>query len=69
MESLPFSVFQVVSNVFFNGLLSSTAHIMVTLVIILVVTALSLSYDCLGVVLELNVSVDILRLYDLQKDS
>ncbi|KAK3543682.1 hypothetical protein QTP70_027125, partial [Hemibagrus guttatus] len=45
---------EVVSNVFFNGLLSSTAHIVVTLAIILAVTAISLSYDCLGVVLELN---------------
>ncbi|KAF4087055.1 hypothetical protein AMELA_G00091230 [Ameiurus melas] len=45
---------EVVSNVFFNGLLSSTVHIVVSLVIILVVTAISLSYDCLGVVLELN---------------
>lgn len=66
METLPFSVFQVVSNVFFNGLLSSTVHIVVSLVIILVVTAISLSYDCLGVVLELNVSVDILQLHNLQ---
>lgn len=30
---------------------------MVTVVIISAVTAISLSYDCLGVVLELNVSV------------
>ncbi|XP_060784795.1 putative sodium-coupled neutral amino acid transporter 11 [Neoarius graeffei] len=45
---------EVVSNIFFNGLLSNTAHIVVTLVIILVVTAISLSYDCLGLVLELN---------------
>lgn len=59
MESVPFSLFQVVSNIFFNGLLSSTAHIVLTLVMILMVTAISLSYDCLGVVLELNVSVKI----------
>ncbi|KAI4887075.1 hypothetical protein NFI96_013963, partial [Prochilodus magdalenae] len=45
---------EVVSNVFFNGLLSNTAHVMVTLVIISAVTVISLSYDCLGVVLELN---------------
>ncbi|KAL7865577.1 hypothetical protein SRHO_G00108240 [Serrasalmus rhombeus] len=45
---------EVVSNVFFNGLLSNTAHVMVTVVIISVVTVISLSYDCLGVVLELN---------------
>ncbi|XP_046701409.1 putative sodium-coupled neutral amino acid transporter 11 isoform X2 [Silurus meridionalis] len=45
---------EVVSNVFFNGLLSSTSHIVVTLVIILAAAAISLSYDCLGVVLELN---------------
>ncbi|KAL6484638.1 hypothetical protein MHYP_G00066830 [Metynnis hypsauchen] len=45
---------EVVSNVFFNGLLSNTAHVMVTVVIISAVTVISLSYDCLGVVLELN---------------
>uniref|UniRef100_W5KSW7 Putative sodium-coupled neutral amino acid transporter 11 n=1 Tax=Astyanax mexicanus TaxID=7994 RepID=W5KSW7_ASTMX len=45
---------EVVSNVFFNGLLSNSAHVMVTVVIISAVTAISLSYDCLGVVLELN---------------
>ncbi|KAL7881869.1 hypothetical protein AOLI_G00087180 [Acnodon oligacanthus] len=44
----------VVSNVFFNGLLSNTAHVMVTVVIISAVTVISLFYDCLGVVLELN---------------
>ncbi|XP_062862735.1 putative sodium-coupled neutral amino acid transporter 11 [Trichomycterus rosablanca] len=45
---------EVVSNVFFNGRLSNTAHILITLLIVLVVTAISLCFDCLGVVLELN---------------
>uniref|UniRef100_A0A4W4GKT3 Putative sodium-coupled neutral amino acid transporter 11 n=1 Tax=Electrophorus electricus TaxID=8005 RepID=A0A4W4GKT3_ELEEL len=45
---------EVVSNVFYNGALSNTVHIIVTLAIISAVTAISLFYDCLGVVLELN---------------
>ncbi|KAL4636204.1 putative sodium-coupled neutral amino acid transporter 11 [Arapaima gigas] len=45
---------EVVSNVFFNGVLTSVSHIAVTMVIIAVTTAISLTYDCLGIVLELN---------------
>uniref|UniRef100_A0A8C9SM24 Putative sodium-coupled neutral amino acid transporter 11 n=3 Tax=Scleropages formosus TaxID=113540 RepID=A0A8C9SM24_SCLFO len=45
---------EVVSNVFFNGVLTNISHIAVTMVIIAVSTAISLSYDCLGIVLELN---------------
>lgn len=45
-----------ISNVFFKGELSNTAHVVITLVIISATTAISLSYDCLGIVLELNVS-------------
>lgn len=47
---------QVVSNVFFHGMLSNVAHVVVTVVIIAVSTVISLTYDCLGIVLELNVS-------------
>ncbi|KAI1898285.1 hypothetical protein AGOR_G00070750 [Albula goreensis] len=45
---------EVVSNVFFKSTLSSVAHVAVTILIIVVVTAISLTYDCLGAVLELN---------------
>ncbi|KAJ8352278.1 hypothetical protein SKAU_G00237540 [Synaphobranchus kaupii] len=45
---------EVASNIFCNGTLSSAAHLAVTVVIIAVATAISLAYDCLGIVLELN---------------
>ncbi|XP_036400681.1 putative sodium-coupled neutral amino acid transporter 11 [Megalops cyprinoides] len=45
---------EVVSNVIFSGILSTTAHVAVTVVIMAVATAISLAYDCLGIVLELN---------------
>ncbi|KAM6985028.1 putative sodium-coupled neutral amino acid transporter 11 [Aplochiton taeniatus] len=45
---------EVVSNVFCNGPLSNMAHFSLTLLIISVCTAISLAFDCLGVVLELN---------------
>ncbi|KAI7808289.1 hypothetical protein IRJ41_001257 [Triplophysa rosa] len=45
---------EVVSNIFFEGELSKAAHIIVTMVIISATTAISLFYDCLGIVLELN---------------
>uniref|UniRef100_A0A671Q2M6 Putative sodium-coupled neutral amino acid transporter 11 n=1 Tax=Sinocyclocheilus anshuiensis TaxID=1608454 RepID=A0A671Q2M6_9TELE len=45
---------EVISNVFFKGELSNTSHVIITLVIISAATAISLSYDCLGIVLELN---------------
>lgn len=49
-------LFQVIANVFFHGNLSTVFHIVVTVVIIAVATGVSLAYDCLGIVLELNVS-------------
>ncbi|NXU58952.1 AVT2 protein, partial [Turnix velox] len=45
---------EVISNVFFHGNLSTVVHIVVTVVIIAVATGISLAYDCLGIVLELN---------------
>ncbi|XP_006003662.1 putative sodium-coupled neutral amino acid transporter 11 [Latimeria chalumnae] len=45
---------EVITNVFFSGTLSSVFHAVVTMLIIAVVTAISLTYDCLGIVLELN---------------
>ncbi|KAL0184956.1 hypothetical protein M9458_020652, partial [Cirrhinus mrigala] len=44
----------VIANVFFKGELSNTMHVIITLVIVSATTAISLSYDCLGIVLELN---------------
>lgn len=49
-------LFQVIANVFFHGSLSVVFHIVVTVIIIAVATGVSLVYDCLGIVLELNVS-------------
>ncbi|XP_048808667.1 putative sodium-coupled neutral amino acid transporter 11 isoform X2 [Lagopus muta] len=45
---------EVIANVFFHGGLSTVFHIVVTIMIIAVVTGVSLVYDCLGIVLELN---------------
>ncbi|XP_009994402.1 PREDICTED: putative sodium-coupled neutral amino acid transporter 11 [Chaetura pelagica] len=45
---------EVIANVFFHGNLSTVFHIAVTVVIIAVATGVSLMYDCLGIVLELN---------------
>ncbi|KAL2081443.1 hypothetical protein ACEWY4_023296 [Coilia grayii] len=45
---------EVVSNVFFKGILSTTSHVVVTFIIVAVCTAISLGFDCLGIVLELN---------------
>ncbi|NXC44883.1 AVT2 protein, partial [Penelope pileata] len=45
---------EVISNVFFQGNLSTVFHIVVTVIIIAVATGVSLVYDCLGIVLELN---------------
>ncbi|XP_031455400.1 putative sodium-coupled neutral amino acid transporter 11 isoform X3 [Phasianus colchicus] len=45
---------EVVANVFFHGSLSTVFHIVVTVIIIAVATGVSLVYDCLGIVLELN---------------
>ncbi|KAK2525993.1 Slc38a11 [Columba guinea] len=47
---------EVIANVFFHGNLSTVFHIVVTVVIIAVATGVSLVYDCLGIVLELNVA-------------
>ncbi|XP_015724334.1 putative sodium-coupled neutral amino acid transporter 11 isoform X3 [Coturnix japonica] len=45
---------EVIANVFFHGNLSTAFHIVVTVFIIAVATGVSLVYDCLGIVLELN---------------
>ncbi|KAJ7405302.1 putative sodium-coupled neutral amino acid transporter 11 [Willisornis vidua] len=45
---------EVVANVFFHGNLSTAFHVVVTVVIVAVATGVSLVYDCLGIVLELN---------------
>ncbi|NWX65065.1 AVT2 protein, partial [Promerops cafer] len=45
---------EVIANVFFQGNLSTASHIVVTVIIIAVATGVSLKYDCLGKVLELN---------------
>ncbi|NWH80714.1 AVT2 protein, partial [Piaya cayana] len=45
---------EVIANVFFHGNLSTVFHIIVTVVIVAVATGISLAYDCLGIVLELN---------------
>ncbi|XP_054134249.1 putative sodium-coupled neutral amino acid transporter 11 isoform X1 [Melozone crissalis] len=45
---------EVIANVFFHGNLSTVFHVVVTVVIIAVATGVSLMYDCLGIVLELN---------------
>lgn len=45
-----------VSNVICSRDLSKTEHVAITLLIVGVCTSISLGYDCLGVVLELNVS-------------
>ncbi|XP_035187259.1 putative sodium-coupled neutral amino acid transporter 11 isoform X2 [Oxyura jamaicensis] len=45
---------EVIANVFFHGNLSTVFHIVVTVIIIAVATGVSLVYDCLGIVLELN---------------
>ncbi|MEQ2240513.1 hypothetical protein ILYODFUR_015804 [Ilyodon furcidens] len=45
---------EVVSNVICSHPLSKAEHVAITLLIVAVCTALSLAYDCLGVVLELN---------------
>ncbi|XP_023192314.1 putative sodium-coupled neutral amino acid transporter 11 isoform X1 [Xiphophorus maculatus] len=45
---------EVLSNVICSRPLSKAEHVSITLLIVAVCTALSLAYDCLGVVLELN---------------
>uniref|UniRef100_A0A7M4FKY1 Putative sodium-coupled neutral amino acid transporter 11 n=2 Tax=Crocodylus porosus TaxID=8502 RepID=A0A7M4FKY1_CROPO len=45
---------EVIANVFFKGNLTTVFHIVVTVIIVAVATGVSLVYDCLGIVLELN---------------
>ncbi|XP_050927536.1 putative sodium-coupled neutral amino acid transporter 11 isoform X2 [Lates calcarifer] len=45
---------EVVCNVICRRELSNTEHVVITLLIVAVCTLISLAYDCLGVVLELN---------------
>ncbi|XP_034429823.1 putative sodium-coupled neutral amino acid transporter 11 isoform X1 [Hippoglossus hippoglossus] len=45
---------EVLSNVFFRRDLSKVEHVVITMLIVAVCTSISLAYDCLGVVLELN---------------
>ncbi|XP_053147339.1 putative sodium-coupled neutral amino acid transporter 11 isoform X3 [Hemicordylus capensis] len=45
---------EVIANVFFNGNLTAICHVALTVVIVAVATSISLVYDCLGIVLELN---------------
>lgn len=47
---------QVITNVFFGGALSSVFHVTLTAAIVTAATLISLLIDCLGIVLELNVS-------------
>ncbi|XP_060610962.2 putative sodium-coupled neutral amino acid transporter 11 isoform X1 [Anolis sagrei] len=45
---------EVIANVLFSGDLTLFYHIAVTIVVVAVATSISLVYDCLGIVLELN---------------
>uniref|UniRef100_A0A673CYX8 Putative sodium-coupled neutral amino acid transporter 11 n=1 Tax=Sphaeramia orbicularis TaxID=375764 RepID=A0A673CYX8_9TELE len=45
---------EVLSNVFCNRNLSKAEHVAITMLIITLCTSISLAYDCLGIVLELN---------------
>ncbi|KAG6940051.1 solute carrier family 38 member 11, partial [Chelydra serpentina] len=45
---------EVIANVFFSGTLTTILHVAVTVVVVAVATSISLVYDCLGIVLELN---------------
>eukprot|EP00062_Callorhinchus_milii_P000754 gi/632936147/ref/XP_007892593.1/ PREDICTED: putative sodium-coupled neutral amino acid transporter 11 [Callorhinchus milii] len=45
---------EVIGNVFFSGNLTTILHITLTVFIVAAATAISLAYDCLGIVLELN---------------
>ncbi|XP_027721883.1 putative sodium-coupled neutral amino acid transporter 11 isoform X3 [Vombatus ursinus] len=45
---------EVIANVFFGGNLSQISHVLVTTVIITMATLVSLTVDCLGIVLEFN---------------
>ncbi|XP_078539483.1 putative sodium-coupled neutral amino acid transporter 11 [Lissotriton helveticus] len=55
--AFPFECFvtrEVIANVFFTGTLTHIFHLALTLTIVAVATTISLIYDCLGNVLELN---------------
>ncbi|XP_059503305.1 putative sodium-coupled neutral amino acid transporter 11 isoform X1 [Stegostoma tigrinum] len=45
---------EVIGNLFFGGTLSTIFHVFATICIVAAATAISLAYDCLGIVLELN---------------
>ncbi|XP_075034769.1 putative sodium-coupled neutral amino acid transporter 11 [Mixophyes fleayi] len=45
---------EVISNVFFGGTLSTSLHIATTVLVVSLTTIISLLFDCLGIVLELN---------------
>uniref|UniRef100_A0A8C8SFA8 Putative sodium-coupled neutral amino acid transporter 11 n=1 Tax=Pelusios castaneus TaxID=367368 RepID=A0A8C8SFA8_9SAUR len=45
---------EVIANVFFSGTLTTILHVAVTVIVVAVATSISLGYDCLGIVLELN---------------
>ncbi|MEE6489477.1 hypothetical protein FKM82_015584, partial [Ascaphus truei] len=45
---------EVIANVFFGGTLTYVLHLAVTVVVVSLTTCISLAYDCLGMVLELN---------------
>ncbi|XP_048726059.1 putative sodium-coupled neutral amino acid transporter 11 isoform X5 [Caretta caretta] len=45
---------EVIANVFFSGTLTTILHVAVTVIVVAVATSISLVYDCLGIVLELN---------------
>nr|XP_034986815.1 putative sodium-coupled neutral amino acid transporter 11 isoform X2 [Zootoca vivipara] len=45
---------EVLANVFFGGNLTTICHVALTVIVIALATSVSLVYDCLGIVLELN---------------
>ncbi|XP_078408440.1 putative sodium-coupled neutral amino acid transporter 11 [Cetorhinus maximus] len=45
---------EVIGNLFFGGTLSTIFHIIVTVCIVAAATGISLAFECLGIVLELN---------------
>ncbi|KAJ6660822.1 hypothetical protein lerEdw1_017448 [Lerista edwardsae] len=59
--TLPLSLYQnisklgkVIANVFFSGNLTTVCHVALTVIVVAAATSISLMYDCLGIVLELN---------------
>ncbi|XP_042302950.1 putative sodium-coupled neutral amino acid transporter 11 isoform X2 [Sceloporus undulatus] len=45
---------EVIANMLFSGNLTTFYHIILTIIVVAVATSISLVYDCLGIVLELN---------------